>query len=630
MKKTNICLLLMFCAVIFSALPASAAEIIESFRSTIAIREDSSLEVKEKLLVNIEHKSIKRGIIRNFPIRYKDKNGRSFDVGFDVEAVKLDGEDIPYNISYDGAYAYVKIGDPGSMIPLGLHTFTIKYTTTRQIGFFENYDELYWNVTGNGWSWPIMTAACSVSLPQKYAGEPFRSIEWYVGGYGERGVKEDAKLADRNTVVTTHPLSPGEGLTVVYTWKKGLISPPPSPFGDERRQSWIAFATLALSCAWFAFAVLKRRSGGEPPAVIPRFYPPKDSSPAFVRYIKEMKVDRVSMTANIIGLAVKGALKIEESDEPPSFFGHKHNIFTLVKKNGSVELTRDEDAMMMRLFPGDRESVTLEQKNARELSNANGGLRRGISSLSRGLVSTNIGLCLTGALIFIAGLATTLPFTGDSLTTTAAAGIFGGAVLMISLSRKVSPDGSFITKIKEIIFSLFPSIVAAFAAYSIFEGERAVLLIVLPFIAAAAVTALMRPFVTSRTERGEELNSEVEGLNLYISVAEKDRLEMLNAPDETPELFERLLPYAMALGAAKTWGDRFAKVLEKAQYTPQWYAGPSPYIFMNTGGFGSFSEAIGSSMAAGMKPEQAPSSFSGAGGGGFSGGGGGGGGGSGW
>ena len=99
MKKTNICLLFMFCAVIFSALPANAAEIIESFRSTIAIREDSSLEVKEKLLVNIEHKSIKRGIIRNFPIRYKDRSGRSFDVGFDVESVKLDGEDIPYNIS---------------------------------------------------------------------------------------------------------------------------------------------------------------------------------------------------------------------------------------------------------------------------------------------------------------------------------------------------------------------------------------------------------------------------------------------------------------------------------------------------------------------------------------------------
>ena len=67
--------------------------------------------------------------------------------------------------------------------------------------------------------------------------------------------------------------------------------------------------------------------------MIPRFYPPKDSSPAFVRYIKEMKVDRVSMTANIIGLAVKGALKIEESDEPPSFFGRKKSVFTLVKVN---------------------------------------------------------------------------------------------------------------------------------------------------------------------------------------------------------------------------------------------------------------------------------------------------------
>ena len=67
MKKTKICLLFVLCAFIFSAL---AAETIENFRSTIAIREDSSLEVKEKLLVNVENKSIKRGIIRNFPVWY--------------------------------------------------------------------------------------------------------------------------------------------------------------------------------------------------------------------------------------------------------------------------------------------------------------------------------------------------------------------------------------------------------------------------------------------------------------------------------------------------------------------------------------------------------------------------------
>ncbi len=630
MKKTNTCLLLMLCLFIFSALPAAAVESIENFRSTITIREDSSLEVKEKLLINVENKSIKRGIIRSFPISYRDREGRSFNVGFDIDSVKLDGEDIHYEVSYKGDYAYVRIGDPNSMIPQGLHTFTIKYITTRQVGFFEEYDELYWNVTGNAWSWPIMEASCIVLMPQKYAKEPFRSIEWYVGAYGERGRKEDARLADKNMVVTTRPLLSGEGLTVVYTWKKGLVSPPPSPFGDERTQGWIALATFILSGAWFVFVLARRGGKGTAPTVIPRFYPPKDSSPAFVRYIKEMKTDRVSMTANIIGLAVKGALKIKESEEPPSFLGRKHSTFTLLKRDGGVELTQDEESMMMRLFPGNRRSITLGQKNAEELSAANGAMRRSVSVLGRGLVSKNTGLCLTGALIFIAGLASTLPFTGDSLKTTAASGVFGGAVIMIALFRNVSPDASFFARMKEVAITLFFSVAAAIAAYMLFGEEHTVLLIILPFIAAATATALIRPFVTSRTEEGERLSSEVEGLYLYITVAEKDRLEMLGAPDETPELFERLLPYAMALGAAKTWGDRFAKVLEKAQYRPRWYAGPSPYIFMDSGGLGSFSDALGSSMASGMKPEVAPSSFSGADGGGFSGGGGGGGGGSGW
>ena len=105
---------------------------------------------------------------------------------------------------------------------------------------------------------------------------------------------------------------------------------------------------------------------------------------------------------------------------------------------------------------------------------------------------------------------------------------------------------------------------------------------------------------------------------------------MFNAPEDTPEVYERLLPYAVAMGAAKTWGERFAKVLEAADYTPQWYDGPSPYLFMS-GGFGNFTDSLSSSVAAGMpKPEFSPTISSGSGGGGFSGGGGGGGGGSGW
>jgi uncharacterized membrane protein len=135
--------------------------------------------------------------------------------------------------------------------------------------------------------------------------------------------------------------------------------------------------------------------------------------------------------------------------------------------------------------------------------------------------------------------------------------------------------------------------------------------------------------MVARTKEGSDLLSDIEGLTLYMATAEKDRLEMFNPPDETPELFERLLPYALALDVAKTWGNRFEKVLASAGYRPRWYAGPSPYIFMRGSGLHDFSSGLAGSIEQSLTPS-ASSRSSGLGGGGFSGGGGGGGGGKGW
>ena len=137
----------------------------------------------------------------------------------------------------------------------------------------------------------------------------------------------------------------------------------------------------------------------------------------------------------------------------------------------------------------------------------------------------------------------------------------------------------------------------------------------------------------ARTQKGSEMQAAAEGLALYMKTAEKERLEMFNPPEETPELFEKLLPYALALDVAKTWANRFEKILAKNNYTPSWYTGPDPFIFAYGSGFGRFSSDIVSSVADSLVSKTttlSPGSSSGFGGGGFSGGGGGGGGGKGW
>jgi uncharacterized membrane protein len=138
------------------------------------------------------------------------------------------------------------------------------------------------------------------------------------------------------------------------------------------------------------------------------------------------------------------------------------------------------------------------------------------------------------------------------------------------------------------------------------------------------------------TLAGRSLMDEIEGFRMYLSVAEEERLKLSHPPDKTPELFEKYLPYALALDVENEWNDQFATILAAAStapgeagigYRPRWYRGTA----WRPGHGGAFSRGLGASLGTAVASSvTAPGSSSGSGGGGFSGGGGGGGGGGGW
>ena len=151
------------------------------------------------------------------------------------------------------------------------------------------------------------------------------------------------------------------------------------------------------------------------------------------------------------------------------------------------------------------------------------------------------------------------------------------------------------------------------------------------FLGIVATNIVFYHLLKAPTLAGRRLMDEIEGLKLYMRVAEKERLNLLNPPDRTPEHFEALLPYAMALEVENDWNEQFADVLAKAavdpasghHHTPSWYSGRTPFSGLAASLGGSFAGAVSASSSA-------PGSSSGSGGGGSSGGGGGGGGGGGW
>jgi len=611
---------------------ASATEAIENYDVKIRINRDSSIEVTEDITARVENIAIRRGIIRTFPVEYRDSDGKTAEVSFDVADVRLDGAAVAWRAERAGRNIDLRIGDPDRILAPGLHTFTIKYITTGQIGFFEDHDELYWNVTGNDWVFPIMRASCSAALPDRPFGKGFRDVEWYVGEYGAKGARGDAVLTSANSVVTTRALAPKEGLTVVFAWPKGLVTPPPpKPRDNEKAQTAIGALTLLLVSGWFLYAW--RKWGRDPvrKAVIPVFYPPEGSSPAFLRYVRDMRVDHTALASAILGLAVKGALTIEEKEDIKTFFETKKGGYVLHKAADAADdsaLEQEEKALMMQLFSGSIESVEINQSCSTRIASAMSSLKRNLRRRGEGLFLRNTDKVMAGALIYALGIAALYPFSGVHTINLMLSGVCGFILISLGMRLKRAAN-SGIQNATQFLKRVLPSaFLASLGSVALIDEGYSPLTFIM-FMAAAAVISVMRPLMVARTKEGSDLLSDIEGLRLYMVTAEKDRLEMFNPPDETPELFERLLPYALALDAAKTWGNRFEKVLAAVGYRPRWYAGPAPYIFIRGSGLNDFSSGFVDSLGQSMSPP-APGRSSGLGGGGFSGGGGGGGGGKGW
>jgi uncharacterized membrane protein len=170
------------------------------------------------------------------------------------------------------------------------------------------------------------------------------------------------------------------------------------------------------------------------------------------------------------------------------------------------------------------------------------------------------------------------------------------------------------------------------------------------FLVVAAVNVLFFFLIKRPTMAGRKLMDQIDGFRMYLSTAEGHYLDEVHPPHRTPELFERYLPYAVALGVENQWAEQFADVLAGAEqtdgaggYRPVWYEGPawdSGSFGSLAGTVGSFTGGLGSSLgnaiASSATAPGSVSGFSSGGGGGggggcgSSGGGGGGGGGGGW
>lgn len=622
-------------------LPAAAREEIRNFASEVTLHVDGSVEVLETVEVMAEGIDIRRGIYRDIPTVMLSPSGSKIRSGLDVQAVTRDGQPEPFRTERMGNFVRVWIGDSSSFISRGRHSYAITYTMTRMARSFADHDELYWNATGNYWIFPIVNSTARVILPQ---GAVISDLVAYTGPVGST---EQAVTITRNsdstaTFRTNRELGAGEGMSFAVKFQKGILT---LPTGLDALLIWlsdlreIVLPILGVVLVLAYNLIAWNKVGRDPPkgTIIPLFHPPKDFSPALTHYVHKWGFDKsgwTALTAAIFDLGVKGLVKIDNPKKTLS-------VSTTGKEPEAALPTGEQ--LLFSYFQS-RGEVTVDKKTGPELEKKRGEFVSAIESENRSVwFRHNTGHAILGFVIAIAALAALVIF--DVLEPLwLFIGVVSGILLGVfgTVASTLWKGGGFrkffiLLWVVIVGFNIFAGGLETFSRLSVNTAALAALSIVL-------ITVVFAVLMHAPTIQGRKIMDQIDGFKLYLETAEKNRLNINGEPPMSVERFERILPYAIALGVEKPWSEHFEGELARNAvsdvavssgiYSPLWYSGGSSF---SSGKISSAISAAATGMSAAMvaaQPVQASSSgFSsggGGGGGGFSGGGGGGGGGGGW
>ncbi|MHC4481464.1 MAG: DUF2207 domain-containing protein, partial [Planctomycetota bacterium] len=571
-------LVLPLLALAVMAAPARAeAERILHFHSEIAVNRDGSLNVRETIKVRAEGRQIKRGIYRDFPDFYSGRWLTRRTVPFQLTKVLRDGRPEPHHMELMRNGKRIYIGREDVFLRPGTYTYTLEYRTDRQLGHFEDHDELYWNATGTGWAFHIERVTATVTLPDSVPSQSLK-LEGYTGPQGAKG-KDFTSAVDadgRATFATNQLLPARQGLSIVVSWPKGHVREPTAAdlrayFLQDNFGLVVGALGVLIVFAYYMGAWLGVGRDPERGLIIPLFEPPEGFSPAAVRYLMEMGYDAKCLTAAIINMAVKGFLTLEDEG----------GNYTLARTGESSRgLAPEEKKAATKLLRGKNSRIELEQENHTRIGKAIKALKEALAlSIEKRYLLMNTayfvpGLILSAVVFLAAGLLNASPeapmpafificiwLTGWS---------FGVALLLAGVAsqwRAVFAGGpkAILALGGALGMSLFALPFIGGELLGLFFLSAATSIWMIPVLLALVLLAgLFHYLLKAPSRRGRVVMDQIEGFRMYLGAAEGERLNLLNEPEKTPELFEEYLPYALALDVENEWAEQFSEVLARA------------------------------------------------------------------
>ena len=589
---------------------------ITSFNSTVRVKADGKLLVQEEISIhngNGETNSvytndgssegtsvnneIKRGIVRAFPLYYINRYKLFQNTTFKLLEVLKDGKKENYHTENHENGILVYTGSSDVFLEKGEYTYSITYETDCQLKLLKDFDELYWNVTGNGWSFKIDSASCTVILPKSAT---TLSSRCYTGSQGDSAADcniNQTTIGDSIAIVfkTTKSLKPYQGLTIATSWPKGFIQNQPSLSQTIKYYVWnnkavfflpIAAVFAAIFCFIFWFQYGRDPKKG---TSYPLFEPPSGYSPAALGYIYRQKFTQQLTAAILVDAAVRHKIKIDVERDGLIF---KHNEYIISKS----QLPEKKQTSDYEDFWSDVEDLIGSRIEKGKYNSNLGDLNKAVKDYCEEHYKNKDGRVKKGYKGFFAlnGKYTLFP----GLVCVAAA-IWGFVELMRALA------------------------LSNFWQIAYYVGG---------IILCVQVFSIFRKLLSAYNPQGRQLMDMIEGFRMFLATADEKRFDMMSPPKKSLELYEKYLPFAIALGCENEWGQKFEDIINTAVIGGAVASSSFAHsMSRDSDNFGSsFASSFSGAISSASSP---PSSSSGGGssfGGGSSGGGGGGGGGGGW
>lgn len=549
-------------------------ESIEAYRVHLSINKDSSIEISESIYYNFGS-NFKKGIYRTIPTTFKEGDTSYRFKVTDIEAYDDLNKDQLFNINENRKEIRIDLGSDINEFT-GVNVFHLKYKVTGVISYENEFDILSWNLIGPDWSIPINGIKATVTLPEAVSVDSLVS-DCFVGFLGsmERCFSTEMKyVLDSNDskdekvseLVYTHKASLGNGraMTVNLKLPKGLIS---ETEREEVVPLPLLFSILLVGAGFIPIFFIIKLFKNNPEknykkSVVIQYDVPNGVNPSDVGLVKNRIFGNNELDAEILSLAIKGYIKIIY-EEKKIFYIFKIKVFLFLKLKIDEELSETENKIMETIF---HKKLKLSKASALDLI-------KSLSSKEKPEIKQSID--------------TALAISSSEMFQKNSQWFYGKFKELKKISKnEVFVKGYFdsnfnnsrINAFKE--FALFISlmffVVIALVLCAVYFFPTASLnsfwrvlffLGFFTFFMIIYVQGLIFTKLPYRTKEGIKLNNHIAGLKRYIKVAEKERMDFHYDPKKNPELFEKLLPFAVVLGLQQKWD----KHMSDLDYNPDWY-----------------------------------------------------------